>query len=80
VADVSATLRKALTQLQGQRSRLDRQISALQNALAAVGGGTGRRTKPAKPKARRARRKLTAAQKTAISKRMKAYWAKRKKA
>ena len=56
--------------------RLESQLSALRSARSALGGIV--RRGPAA--VRRKRRKLTAAEKAAISKRMKAAWARRKAA
>lgn len=39
MADVSATLRAALGQLEDERNRIDRQIAALKRALGESGGG-----------------------------------------
>ena len=70
--DITATLRKALGKLTSQKQRLDRQISAIETALGALGG----RSQQADG-ARRGRRMSPAARR-AIGRRMKAYWAKRK--
>lgn len=75
--DIAATIRKALNQLQKRRSKLDDQISALEDALAAVGRQGGRRVAKVK---KRARKKMSAAQKKAVSQRMKKYWTERRKA
>jgi hypothetical protein len=73
--DVNQTLRKALATLQTERNRIDRQIVAIEHVL---GGRDGRgRGRP--PRVRnRGRRRISAAARRAASKRMKAYWAKRK--
>jgi len=68
--DVSATIRKALREIQSERDRLDRQIAALRGALG--GASTG----PRAPSRRR--RGMSAAARRAVGKRMKAYWAKRR--
>jgi hypothetical protein len=65
-------LRKALEQLQKQRNELDRRIRTVEAAL-----GTETRTNAAKPTGRRRR---TKAARQAASRRMKEYWAKRKRA
>jgi hypothetical protein len=86
--NVTATLKKALGQLRSQRASLDRQIEALEGALASLGGSAARRPKgerkaakkAARNPARRAARKMTSAQRRAVSRRMKAYWAQRRKA
>jgi hypothetical protein len=59
--------------LDSEIERLDSQLSALRAARAALGGAVRRAAGP-----KRKRRKLTAAEKAAISKRMKAAWARRK--
>ena len=75
--DVTQTLRRALSELQSQRERIDRQISAIR---AIVGGSRdGRSAMPAAAPTRR-RRRMSAAQRRAVSQRMKAYWAARRDA
>jgi hypothetical protein len=68
---ISITLRKALGKLTAQKAHLDRQISAIEAALGALGGS---------PRANGARsgKGMSAAARRAIGKRMKAYWAKRR--
>ncbi len=79
--NVASTLEKALNELRAERTRLDRQITAVEGALSSLGRGVGRRAARAvKKTTKRASRTMSAAQKRAVSKRMKAYWAKRKKA
>ena len=73
--DVRSSLNRALKALHADRARLDKQIDAVTSALSALGGGAVRAVKSA---GRRGRRKMTAAQKKAVSMRMKAYWAKRR--
>jgi hypothetical protein len=72
--DVSRTLRQALSQLEAERSRIERQIRTLRAALdgaggagRGAGGGGGRR-----------RRRMSAEARKAVSQRMKAYWAARR--
>ena len=74
--DVTRTLREALSQLQSERNRIDRQIRSIQSVLdgndgggSAGGGGMRRR-----------RRRMSAAARRAVSQRMKAYWASRRAA
>jgi len=69
--DITATLRKALGKLTADKARLDRQITAIQTALGALGG-------PSAPNGARASRRMSAAARRAVGKRMKAYWAKRR--
>ncbi len=82
---VRVTLQRALRQLQTERARLDQQIAALSSAVAALGGGAvsrGATPRVARVSSRAAtaRPAMSAAQKKAVSKRMKAYWAKRRAA
>ncbi|MBI4478249.1 MAG: hypothetical protein HY654_13830 [Acidobacteria bacterium] len=67
--NIVPTLRAALHRLETEKARLDRQVAALRTALSATGGTTSpvRRRKP-----------MSAADRKAIGRRMKAYWAKRK--
>ena len=82
VADVTALLRRTLQQLRADRTRIDRQITALEGALTTLGGRAGWRApgaaKKASKTAARPRRTMSATQKKAISQRMKAYWATRR--
>ena len=66
--NVTPTLRTALRRLESERSRIDRQVTALRGALNTAGhSGPARRRKP-----------MSAAARKAVGRRMKAYWAKRK--
>jgi hypothetical protein len=73
--DVRSSLTRALKSLHADRARIDRQIDAVASAISALGGAAGRLAQTA---ARKGRRKMNAAQKKAVSQRMKAYWAKRR--
>ena len=75
--DVTQTLRRALSELESEKQRIDRQISAIR---AVVGGSTNSRS--ARPAAgpMRWRRRMSPAQRRAVSQRMKAYWASRRAA
>ena len=73
--DVRSNLNRALKSLHADRARIERQIDALTGAISALGGKAGRAVKAA---GRKGRRKMNAAQKKAVSLRMKAYWAKRR--
>lgn len=73
--DVRSSLNRALQALHADRARIEKQIDAVTSALTALGGAAGRVAKTA---GRRGRRKMSAAQKKAVSVRMKAYWAKRR--
>ena len=81
--DIVTTLRTALNQPRGERTRIDRQMTAIEGALTTFGGRGGRRApgaaKKASKTATRPRRTISAAQKKAVSQRMKAYWAQRRK-
>ena len=80
MASVTSTLRKALHQLEKERERIDRQITAIRSVLDE--SGTTRKlaslAKARRPKAKR--RQMSAAARRAVSQRMKAYWEKRKAA
>ena len=73
--DVRSSLSRALKSLHADRARIEKQIDAVTSALSALGGAAGRVAKSA---GRKGRRKMNAAQKKAVSLRMKAYWAKRR--
>ena len=78
--DIRLPLRQALKQLQSERSRIDHQISTLTDALSKIGRGAPGRVATVGKRAKRVRPKMSAAQKRAVSKRMKAYWAKKRAA
>ncbi len=78
---------KALTAKQAQIKKLQRDIDALMSAAGILAGGevkakakTKAKAKAAQPKAKRTQKTMSAAARKAVSKRMKAYWAKRRKA
>ena len=75
---VQTSLNQALRQLRAEQARIEKQISALSVALSQLGAKSvnGRRAKSGKV----ASRTMSAAQKRAVSVRMKAYWAKRRAA
>lgn len=74
--DVRTSLNRALKDLHKEREHIDRQITALGRALAEVGGKVAARGRAAGRRVKR--RTMSAAQKRAVSVRMKAYWAKRR--
>jgi len=79
--DVTKTLQKALVELQAERERIFKQSVAIQKVLAA--GGSRRRPAvrgQAASRGKRARKTMSAAARKAMSRRMKAYWAKRRAA
>ncbi len=72
---------KAMGARQAQITQLKSDIETLQRAAGLLGGKAKAPAKskaPAKPKAKK-RHQWSAAEKAAIGKRMKAYWAKRRK-
>ena len=82
---------KALAAKQGQIKKLQRDIDALMRAAGILAGGEVKakaktkakakaKAKAAQPKAKRTRKTMSAAARKAVSKRMKAYWAERRKA
>lgn len=82
--DVRKTLRQALSKLNDDKQKLDRQIEAIQGALQALDGrvsvsevGAARAERDASMR-RRKRRTMSRAARKAVSARMKAYWAKRR--
>ena len=77
--DVTTTLRRALNHLQAEKARVDRQIAAIQSVL--TSGSTPGRRKRGRPAGRKSERKrMSPATRRAVSRRMKAYWAKRRAA
>ncbi len=77
ISQLAAPLRKALRRLEAEKQRIERQIAMLQTVLTELGTGTVRR-RPRSPARPKARRRMSAAARRAISRRMKASWAKRK--
>jgi Arc/MetJ-type ribon-helix-helix transcriptional regulator len=71
--DVSQVLRTALRDLEAQQARLAARITAIRSALNGA-------TAPPSAAARIRRRGMSAAQRAEVSRRMKAYWAKRRAA
>ena len=85
--NIHTPIKDALAELRAERDKLDRQIDALEGALAALGVDSApRRGRVAKPgpvagkKTRKPRQPLTPSQRKAISVRMKAAWARRRRA
>ena len=91
MSQISAAIKARQTKI----AQLQSQIETLQRAASLMGGGNTAPAKPkqkSKPKAKAKptqkatpqptpkRRPMTAAQRVAVGKRMKAYWAKRRKA
>jgi hypothetical protein len=73
---VQKTLAKALQQLRTQRSLIDEQIAALRVVIDT--GRSARRRSTRRVVQTPRRRKMSVAQRQAVSRRMKAYWAKRR--
>lgn len=65
-------LEKALSQLFAQRTKVEREIKAVQTALAAIG------VRAPHLAVRRKRKPMTASERKSVSKRMRAYWSKRR--
>ena len=81
LANISSILRKALSELKTQRGQLDRQITAVESALAGLGRRASRGAATvAKHSRKRPKRAMSAAQRKAVSERMKKYWAKQRAA
>jgi hypothetical protein len=79
--DVGQTLRQVLTRLQQEKQRIDRQITALETAMNSLNAsGTRSNLRLGQPpKTRtRGRKRMTLAARRAASRRMTAYWAKRR--
>jgi len=74
----TASLKKALHQLEVEKQNVDAQIAAVRAALKTLGSKGAQRL--ATTRAKRKRYRMTAAARRAVSKRMKAYWAKRRAA
>ncbi|HJN46818.1 MAG: hypothetical protein CL477_09340 [Acidobacteria bacterium] len=70
----------AIKARQGQIRQLQSEIKALQQAASALGRKRTPGNAAGPPKAKRKRRKMSAAARKAISERMKKSWAKRKRA
>ena len=76
--DVRSTLRKALSALESEKSRIEDQIATVRTALSAL---NGRRPTPAQASSSGGRKRtMSPAARRAIAKRMKAYWAAKRKA
>ena len=78
--DVTTTLSNALSQLEREKAHIDRQIAAIRTVMNGSGTGRGKAGRgPGRPPGRK-RRGMSPAARRAVSKRMKAYWAKRRAA
>lgn len=71
-------LELALDRLESERARINRELEAIQSE---VKGGRGRAARTAtKAPRKRGRGKMSAAERKAVSERMKKYWSQRKRA
>ena len=76
--NLDSTLRKALKELRAERERISEQIAAIETVLA-----TGRPRRLLQrdhtgSRAKASRKRMSAAARKAVSRRMKAYWVKRR--
>jgi hypothetical protein len=75
--NVTTTLRRAMQSLQGERNRIDGQIRAVQTAIGiSTNSHTGSNSRLSTSSRRR---RMSPAARLALSKRMKAYWAAKRK-
>lgn len=72
--NLTSSLKKALRQLEVEKQNVDGQITALHAALRTLGEKGQQRRTTTRAKVRRHR--MSAANRKAVSRRMKAYWAK----
>lgn len=72
IVSAQLALRKTLESLENERAKTDKQIRLVRSALAAIGIQNPHLTSRAK------RKPMTAAERKSVSKRMKAYWAKKR--
>ena len=70
---------RVLSVLRKEETLLERQLNRIRRAIEALGSEGGRAVKRGRKRVARKKGKMTAAQRKAVSKRMKAYWAKRRK-
>jgi hypothetical protein len=78
--NVVATLRKAVRGLEAEQARVEHQLTAIRIVLGTLDGAKGPAVRAERPVRPRRRRRMSAAARRATSRRMKAYWAKRKAA
>jgi hypothetical protein len=78
--DIRKPLQTALSRLKTERERLERQISAVESALTVASHPNGGRPRIVREvrRRKRGRKAMSAAERRAVSRRMKAYWAKRR--
>ena len=73
---LTSSLKKALHQLEVEKQNVDAQIAAVHAALKTLGSKGAQRL--ATTRAKRKRYRMSTAQRKAVSRRMKEYWAKRR--
>lgn len=74
MANVTSALRKALHQLEKDRERLDRQITAIRSVLDDSGTARALASRATLKRSKPKRRPMSAAARRAVSQPMKAYW------
>jgi len=77
---VMATLRKAVRELEAEKTLIEHHLTAVRGLLGSLGGAKSRAVRVGSLGRPRRRRRMTGEARGAISRRMKAYWAKRKAA
>ena len=78
--NVTPTLRKAVRELEADKARIDRQLTAIRGLLGSLDSAKSRAAAVAQQVRPPQRRRMSAAARRAVSQRMKTYWAKRKAA
>lgn len=78
--DVTVTLRRVLKRLQTEKTHLEAKIAAIETVLAAGRPGGARKRTPAKRAKAGSRKPMSAVARRAASRRMKAYWKRRRAA
>ena len=78
--NVMPTLRKAVRELEAEKARIDRQLTAIRGLLGSLDNAKSRAAGVTRQIRTRQRRRMSAAARRAVSHRMKTYWAKRKAA
>ena len=76
--DLEGTLRRALSKLETERRGIEQQITAVRQALDVTAPSANGPSTTAAKAVRRGRRRMSLAQRRAVSARMKAYWSKRR--
>ena len=78
--NVMPTLRKAVRELEAEKARIDRQLTAIRGLLGGLDNAKSRAAGVVRQIRTRQRRRMSPAARRAVSHRMKMYWAKRKAA